>query len=188
MESKLKEFQLLLEKWNAKTNLVSRNQESFEEHIEDGVTGCLFLADKLKSADVVYDFGSGNGIPGIVLSIVLGKKVVCVESNGKKCAFLENVRIKLGLPVEVKNIRAESLPGHCVFFGVCRGWSSLKESIEILDAICGVGAEIYHFKGPDWEKEAASIQCSTWNIDLVSEYSLKNSQKKRFIVRSTKIQ
>jgi 16S rRNA (guanine527-N7)-methyltransferase len=58
------------------------------------------------------DLGSGAGFPGLVLAELLrdrpGFKTVLYEATGKKVRFLEAVAARLGLEVELRNIRIEA--------------------------------------------------------------------------------
>ncbi len=58
---------------------------------------------------LIADLGSGNGVPGIVLSVLFPEyRYLLVDSNEKKCAFLCRVVADLALPhVSVYNGRAE---------------------------------------------------------------------------------
>ena len=57
----------------------------------------------------IIDIGSGAGIPGLPLKIILpGAEVTLLESNGKKCDFMRHVVSELGFEgVTVLNSRAE---------------------------------------------------------------------------------
>ncbi len=58
------------------------------------------------------DLGSGGGLPGIPLALVLpGRRVTLIEAVGKKCVFLREVVAELGLAgrVEVACARSEEL-------------------------------------------------------------------------------
>ncbi len=67
-------------------------------------------AGRIGRATTLVDVGSGGGLPGIPLAIVLGCRVLLVEPNRKKAQFLEHVVESLGLTeVEVLRARAEEL-------------------------------------------------------------------------------
>ncbi|MCB1387528.1 MAG: 16S rRNA (guanine(527)-N(7))-methyltransferase RsmG [Nitratireductor sp.] len=87
-------YQALLNKWQAKTNLVARGtlDQFWLRHVADS----LQLAALKPDARRWTDLGSGGGFPGMVLAIVLAEgggqgQVHLVESIQKKCAFLRQV-------------------------------------------------------------------------------------------------
>lgn len=84
----------LLREWSARMNLVAPStlNEIETRHFADSAQLAKYLPHDV---DVV-DFGSGAGFPGVVLAI-LGWRVVCIESIGKKVAFLTELREKLAL-------------------------------------------------------------------------------------------
>ena len=103
----------LLLKWNARINLTAIRQP---EEIVTRHFGESFFAAKLLSPtqdDTVIDLGSGAGFPGLPLAMIYPKaKVVLIESNSKKAAFLNAVVSELGLSdVQVFNRRGEEHPG-----------------------------------------------------------------------------
>ncbi len=67
-----------------------------DAHIADALVG-LELSD-LRGARLLADLGSGAGIPGLVLAIALPDATVSlVESQRRKCVFIESVALRLGL-------------------------------------------------------------------------------------------
>lgn len=84
----------MLRDWSRRMNLVAPSTLGDIEtrHFADSAQ----LADVLPADVQIVDLGSGAGFPGVVLAI-LGWRVTCVESIGKKAAFLNAVREKLGL-------------------------------------------------------------------------------------------
>lgn len=60
----------------------------------------------------VLDLGSGGGVPGLVLALDLpDSRVTLLDGSVKRCAFLTEAAVRLGLPIEVRCGRAEDL-GH----------------------------------------------------------------------------
>ncbi len=76
-------------------------------HILDSLS-CLLFAP-LRVAKRVGDIGSGGGLPGIPLAVVLpDAEVTLFESTGKKATFLRYAKEELGLAnVNVMNARVE---------------------------------------------------------------------------------
>ena len=89
----------MIEKWNPKINLVSKSSlpEIWDRHIWDSAQ----IFDISVEGTVWADFGSGGGLPGIVLAIFAKEcrpdmQFYLVESDQRKCAFLRNVVREIG--------------------------------------------------------------------------------------------
>jgi len=108
-------YRELLAAWNERMNLVgpSALDAFWLRHAWD----CAQLLSFAPDAVVWADLGTGAGLPGVILAILLkqrsGATVHLVESLAKRCRFLEAVAQALDLPVVIHNQRAESahLPG-----------------------------------------------------------------------------
>ncbi len=86
----------LLKEYNEDVNVFSRKSyETLPFHIED----CQNLASLIPdTANVIFDLGSGSGLPSVILAILLRNVTVyALESKGKKCAFLDLVKADLDL-------------------------------------------------------------------------------------------
>ena len=107
--NKFEEYYNLLFEWNQKFNLtaITKKEEVFLLHFYDSL--CLLKAVNLNEYNSLLDFGTGAGFPGIVLAIINSNiEITLVESNNKKCTFLEEVSSKLKLEnVSVINSRME---------------------------------------------------------------------------------
>lgn len=71
--------------WNDRINLMSRATTKIQalEHIRHSL--CLLIDDAIYPAKVIYDIGSGGGLPGIPISLVLDdSKVYLVDTVLKK--------------------------------------------------------------------------------------------------------
>ncbi len=102
-------LQALLEA-NERFNLTAITEplEMWTRHVQDSLTLVPFLVSA--GAAKVIDVGSGGGLPGLPLAIVLpAVQFTLLESTGKKAAFLEETARALGLAnVRVLNDRAET--------------------------------------------------------------------------------
>ncbi|GAD58299.1 MULTISPECIES: 16S rRNA (guanine(527)-N(7))-methyltransferase RsmG [Brevundimonas] len=105
----LERFRVLLTEANQVMNLVgpSTLPDYWSRHVLDSWQ----LIDHAPDALTWADLGAGAGVPGVVLAIFLkgrpGAHVHLIDSLGKRCRFLEQVKTELDLPATVINGRAE---------------------------------------------------------------------------------
>jgi len=95
----------LLKKENSKINLISKSTEKEirKRHIVDCAQTIEFIDENY---EICTDVGSGSGLPGIVLAIIMkikkpDMKFHLYEKSFKKCQFLSAVKEKLDLNAEV---------------------------------------------------------------------------------------
>ncbi len=93
-KAKFNRYAELLIDWSKRMNLVAPSTLTDIEsrHFADSAQ----LSDVLPKNAKIVDLGSGAGFPGVVLAI-LGWQVVCIESIGKKIAFLNTLKSDLEL-------------------------------------------------------------------------------------------
>ncbi len=97
--ARLDAYVSLLEKWQKRINLIAPSTvaEIWTRHVEDSFQ-CF---DAASDARHWIDLGSGAGLPGMIVAILLadqsGGRVDFVESNQKKCSFLRSVARELNL-------------------------------------------------------------------------------------------
>ena len=70
----------------------------YERHLQDSLSLVAVLA-QLENPLRIADVGSGAGLPGVPLAVVLpGAHVTLIERSAKKSRFLQRVAMELGLP------------------------------------------------------------------------------------------
>ncbi len=123
----------LIQKWNKVYNLtaVRDPQEMLTHHLLDSLTAVAPLVRHNGGQPArVLDVGSGGGLPGIVLAICRSElDVSCVDTVGKKAAFIQQVAARLKLPnLQGIHARVESLTGP---FDVicCRAFAALPDFV-----------------------------------------------------------
>ena len=107
-KAQLESFARLLTDWNIKVNLVSRRDidRVWERHIVDSLS-CLEFLDL--SGCRVLDLGTGGGLPGIPLKIVVpSMELVLVDHTRKKIRAVDAMLTKLGL-MEAEAIWGDTL-------------------------------------------------------------------------------
>lgn len=155
---KFEQYAALLRAWSEKMNLVAPSTLGDIEtrHFADSAQ----LAAILPSDVDIVDLGSGAGFPGVVLAI-LGWHVTCIESIGKKVAFLTELKNQLDLPnltiyhgrVEdfVKKMPANT--GKIVF--TARAFAPL---VKIMDYVAKTKCRLFLLKGREIEAEIATAK------------------------------
>jgi len=123
----------LIQKWNKVYNLtaVRDPQEMLTHHLLDSLTAVAPLVRHTQGQSArVLDVGSGGGLPGIVLAVCRPElDVSCVDTVGKKAAFIQQVAATLKLPnLHGIHARVETLNGP---FDVicCRAFASLPDFV-----------------------------------------------------------
>jgi len=108
--AKLDGFIFELIKWNKKINLVSKKHSSFSDvwqrHIVDSAQLIKYFPESTKK---IIDFGSGGGFPALVLAIIGGYEIHLIESDSRKCAFLNQIKSLFDLNVHIHNERIENI-------------------------------------------------------------------------------
>ena len=101
----LLDYQNLIGKWTKVYNLTAVRDpaEMLTHHLLDSLAAVAPLQKHLQSrglsAPSLLDVGSGAGLPGVVLAICCPTlAVTCVDTVGKKAAFIKHVALALGLP------------------------------------------------------------------------------------------
>jgi 16S rRNA (guanine527-N7)-methyltransferase len=99
LEARLDAYVALLQQWQAKTNLVAPSTlpQLWTRHVADS----LQLVGLATDARRWLDFGSGGGLPGVVLACAMadaGGHVTLVERIAKKAAFLREALRVAGAP------------------------------------------------------------------------------------------
>ena len=131
----LMDFLVLLQKWNKVYNLtaVRGPEEMLTHHLLDSLAAVLPLRRHVAQAGLaapvrLLDVGSGGGLPGVVFAICCpGVDVSCVDTVGKKAAFIQQAAVQLRLPnLHGVHARVESL---VIPFEVvsCRAFAALAD-------------------------------------------------------------
>ncbi|MBO7066296.1 MAG: 16S rRNA (guanine(527)-N(7))-methyltransferase RsmG [Alphaproteobacteria bacterium] len=148
----------MLREWSGRMNLVAPSTLSDIEtrHFADSAQ----LADVLPKNVHIIDLGSGAGFPGVVLAL-LGWRVTCIESIGKKVSFLSAVKEELKIEnLEIYHGRVEDFvrqmpadSSHFVF--TARAFAPL---VKILDYTKSKNCRLFLLKGREIESEIATAK------------------------------
>ena len=200
----LEQFQVYYQElvdWNRRINLtaITDYEEVQIKHFLDSLTVALALKPPMGGGDFrLMDVGTGAGIPGIPLKILLPDiRLVLLDATAKKAAFLHHVKDKLGLDnVEVVVGRAEEVAHEAEYreqFGLVlsRAVASLPTLVELTLPFCAIGGSfIAQKKGViDLEVNQATraISLLGGNLREVKKIDLAEFTDERWLVVVEKI-
>ncbi len=124
-------YMALIQKWTRVYNLtaVRDPQEMLTHHLLDSLSALPPLLRHTAGQPVrLLDVGSGGGLPGVVLAICRPEiQVTCVDTVGKKAAFIQQVAATLRLP-NLRGLHARVETVQTQFDVVCsRAFASLTD-------------------------------------------------------------
>ncbi len=192
-KSSLKIYHDELLKFNRSVNLIGVKTIPMADnvHFADCILAHRIILPEMKS-DIIYDFGSGNGFPGLVFAILSPEKnFKLVEVDQRKAEFLKHAAATLKLSnVEVLIRQIEKLPEGSVQCAISRGFAPISRAILMSRKIFAVGGHFFHMKGEEWVSEVAAIPtqlCSFWQPSLLGEYRLPLGEIRYSVVKTDKI-
>jgi 16S rRNA (guanine527-N7)-methyltransferase len=166
----LLEYMEHLKKWNRTYNLVSSSDvKEFEtRHLLDS----LAIHSHVKTGTLL-DAGTGAGLPGLPLAIVLPDlECSLLDSVGKKVRFLRHVKRSLGLtsihPVESRVLDFEFEQGFDQI--VSRAFSTMTDFAEAVRHLCHSQTRLLAMKGkrPDAELESMPAWLKLHSVEKIS--------------------
>jgi 16S rRNA (guanine527-N7)-methyltransferase len=157
----------LLHKWNKAYNLTSVRDpnEMLVRHILDSI----IVAPHLQGERFI-DVGTGPGLPGIPLAIVLPQAhFTLLDSLGKRVRFLRQVQHELKLAnVTPVQSRVEAFPAEPPFDGVIsRAFASLTDMVSWCHHLPAENGRFYALKGLLPDDEIAQLPAQFAVEDIV---------------------
>jgi 16S rRNA (guanine527-N7)-methyltransferase len=138
---------------------IKEPDEAWKRHIVDSLTLVPGLIE-WPAHTTLIDVGTGGGLPGIPIAIVLPHlKVTLLETTGKKAKFCQQVSETIGLKnIVVINNRAETLGQNKLYrekfdIAVSRAVGPMRVLLEYMLPLVKVGGWMYALKGPALEQE-----------------------------------
>jgi 16S rRNA (guanine527-N7)-methyltransferase len=192
-KASFKKYHTALLKFNKTLNLIGVKTIPMADaiHFADSILASRVIEKDLKF-DEIYDFGSGNGFPGIIMAILMpGKKFHLVDPDARKAEFLKAIISELNLKnVDVLVRSLENLPDNSVQCAVSRGLAPISKAILMARKVVPVGGVYYHLKGEEWATEIADIPtqlCSFWQPGLLGDYKLPVGEIRFAVVKTEKV-
>lgn len=183
----LERYRALLGEWNQRMNLIGPATMAvfWSRHALDSAQ----LIRLAPEARTWADLGTGAGLPGLVLAILLkgreGATVHLVESLTKRCRFLSAVVEELGLPATVHDARAEDVKIE-VDVVTARAVAALPRLLGFAEPCLKRGARGLFLKGRTAEAELAEAKAAGWKLEASLIQSLSDPDGRIVDIRSAK--
>ncbi|EBM3225612.1 16S rRNA (guanine(527)-N(7))-methyltransferase RsmG [Salmonella enterica] len=178
----------MLHKWNKAYNLTSVRDpaEMVVRHILDSIVVAPYLQGQR-----FIDVGTGPGLPGIPLAIVLpDAHFTLLDSLGKRVRFLRQVQHELKLEnITPVQSRVEAYPSEPPFDGVIsRAFASLNDMVSWCHHLPGEKGRFYALKGQLPEDEIASLP-DDFSVESVEKLRVPQQEGERHlvIIKSNKV-
>lgn len=168
----------MLSHWNGTYNLTALRDapEMFTHHLSDCLAVLPHLAKYLAERNQVggeqavrlLDVGSGGGLPGVLLAIARPDlQVCCVDTVGKKAAFVRQVAAELRLPnLRAEHARVEDLRSQHEII-TSRAFASLADFIALTRERLAPGGVWMAMKGkaPDDEQAELPADIAVFHVE-----------------------
>ncbi len=182
----LERYAALLEKWNARINLVAPSTipDLWERHIRDS----LQVFDHApQHARLWADLGSGGGLPGVVCAIAAQEKLpecrfVLIESDKRKAAFLMTAIRELGLSADVIAQRVEQVDALGADVVSARALAPLPQLLPLVARHLAENGVALLPKGKTHAEELAAARAE-WQFDAASHQSKTNASARILILK-----
>lgn len=178
----------MLHKWNKAYNLTSVRDpnEMLVRHILDSIVVAPYLQGQR-----FIDVGTGPGLPGIPLAIVLpDAHFTLLDSLGKRVRFLRQVQHEPKLEnITPVQSRVEAYPSEPPFDGVIsRAFASLNDMVSWCHHLPGEKGRFYALKGQLPGDEIASLP-DNFSVESVEKLRVPQLEGERHlvIIKSNKV-
>lgn len=181
-------------RFNKTLNLVSPGTVTRIDalHFADSIRAWTFVEPKIPVGSLVYDFGTGNGLPGLLFAALApDREFKLLDRDQRKLEFCKHVIAEMKLTnASIRNVDVGELAPGSVQFAVSRGFASVFKSLQ-LKSVFARGAQFFMMKGEGWAVELAALppaSFSVWKPEMIGQYALPdNSATELVVIQCTKL-
>ncbi len=183
----LHSYEKLVQRWTPAINLVSKATLAtfWTRHIVDSAQVFAFCPP---DAGHWADFGSGAGLPGLVVAILAKDlrpelRITLVESDLRKATFLRQAAQTLGLKVVVLSQRIEAVAALNADVVSARALAPLSDLMQFCALHLALGGVAIFPKGARYENEIAEAR-KAWSFDVTPQPSMSDSEAAILVIRN----
>ena len=176
----LESFVAILLAKNQEFNLIGKStiEDIWHRHILDSAQMLKYI----KNQDLIIgDFGSGAGLPAIVLSILGVKTIHLIEKSFRKCEFLELAAKISSNQIIIHQKKVEEIKGLSLDIATSRAFAPLSELLSIVKPFLKPDGYGIFLKGRSFEKEINTAKALN-NFDYLAYKSITSDDSKVLVV------
>ncbi len=161
----------LIERWNATYNLtaVRDPRDMVTQHLLDclAAAAALLRREGRPASERLLDVGSGAGLPGLVIAAVAPEvEVVCVDSVGKKTAFITQAAGVLGLKnASALHSRVEAIHDRTFQVIASRAFASIADLVQATRHLLAEGGTWMAMKGKQPASELQGLTGLMFHVE-----------------------
>lgn len=167
-------YAALLEKWQAKINLVgpATIPDLWRRHFLDSAQLLPFLD---RPGGTLVDLGSGAGFPGLVLALMSDWQVHLIDSDQRKCAFLRQVALETAIlkRVTIHAQRFEAVAPVPADLVTARACAPLTDLLGYALPFLGENGRCVFLKGKGMQEELTAAEAD-WTMQIERRPSLSD--------------
>ena len=167
---RLRTYAELLQKWQKAINLVGKSTlpDLWRRHMLDSAQ---LLPHTTRTNGRWIDLGSGAGFPPLVIAICGDFEVHAVESDRRKCLFMQNVSRETSAGMTVHNRRVEEMEPLNADIISARALAPLEKLLTLAEPFVRKDTELFFLKGQDIDEEL-TVASKCWNMEIKKLRSL----------------
>jgi 16S rRNA (guanine527-N7)-methyltransferase len=190
-QAALLEYLSQLMRWNKTYNLTAIRDpdQALVHHIFDSLSLVAPLSRVLSlnqtETPTVVDVGSGGGLPGVILAIMLPSvRVTCVDAVEKKTMFVRQMAGVLALPnLSAQHARIETLEPLQSTLVTSRAFASLQDFAQLAGPHVQEGGYLVAMKGREPTEELIALQAHTaWSAQAIEPLTVPELEGQRCLV------
>ncbi len=180
----------LLWEWNAKLNLT--RHLDYDTFVARDVIDSMQLASCLSDRERVLDFGSGGGVPGMLIGILRPRvRLTLADSIEKKASALSDMVERLGLSTKVVASRVQDLlPKKRFETIVARAVGPTAKVLKWVEPHWNYFGRMLLIKGPRWVEERKEARhlglMAQTNLRCLKSYPMPGTESESVILCFTR--
>jgi 16S rRNA (guanine527-N7)-methyltransferase len=162
----------LLAKWQTSINLVSNKSinDMWHRHFYDSAQLAPIIIKLGHKDPICVDMGSGAGFPALVLAIMGVGSWTLVESDTRKCVFLNEVARQCDISVTIRNERLEGVEDLQADIVTARAFAPLDRLLGFAEGVMKPSGVGIFPKGQRYREELAEAR-EHWSFSVETEPS-----------------